>query len=368
MPSSPVDLHGELCDIPSPTVLPASSTTVSNGQRFQPQQQILLYSSDDWEGFIQEWAHSLKAQYTQVARLTGSGDRGIDIAGLADDKGLKGVWDCFQCKHYGHPLTPTTAYPEIGKILWFSFQRYYAAPRRYYFVAPRGCGPKLQNLLLDSEALKDSLIAGWDKYCKDEITDKTSIELAGKFLDYVSAFDFAIFSAKTSLEIIDAHRDTPYFVTRFGGGLPIRPASPTPPTTIAAGESEYVRRLFEIYSEECGEEVQSSDRLLELDNDLLGHLDRQRESFYSAEALRNFARDAVPEGTFEDLQAEVYTGVIDIAQLNHPSSMARLTCVTETASKLALTANGLISVTRIQDRKGICHQLANEKRIRWRKT
>src|SRR2546427_7640705 len=46
---------------------------------------------------------------------------GIDIAGFADDKRLKGVWDNYQCKHYDHALRPGDVWVEFGKVIWYSY-------------------------------------------------------------------------------------------------------------------------------------------------------------------------------------------------------------------------------------------------------
>lgn len=365
MPLNPPDTHSALQDVPHPTGGIASSTAVIHGRSFPPQQQILLYAAEEWEEFIREWVHSQTSNYMKVVRLTGAGDQGIDVAGLTDDAALHGAWDCFQCKHYAAALAPTTAYPEIGKILWYSYLGHYKSPRAYYFIAPKGCGQKLQKLLLGPQKLSSAIISGWEKYCRSALT-ATEVPLEGEFKTYVEAFDFSIFSYRTPLEIIDAHRSTPYYVSRFGSGLPNRPSSTPPPPEIGFEESEYVKRLFEVYSEECGDDVPSSEVLKAKNPRLQSHLDRQREYFYSAEALRNFARDAVPQGTFEDLQNEVFDGVVDIEQASHSSAMTRLNSVTQAASGLSITANGLISVTRVQDRKGICHQLANHNRLRWK--
>src|SRR5262245_20335886 len=123
------------------------------GPQIPPQQRIFLYSANEWEGFIQEWAyHCLKKLYTQVQRFTGSGDLGIDIAGFTDPQKLRGVWYSYQCKHYDHSLQPVDVWPEIGKILWYTFKGEYKVPRRYYFIAPRGVGTLLAKYLADSEA------------------------------------------------------------------------------------------------------------------------------------------------------------------------------------------------------------------------
>ena len=89
--------------------------------------------------------------------------------------------------------------------------------------------------------------------------------------------------------------------------------------------------------------------------------------FYHAESLRNFARDTVPPGTFEELQDEIHAGVVELAVSHHPDAFACVNAVTQAATQLALTASGLINVVKIQDRRGICHELANDDRLTWRK-
>jgi hypothetical protein len=75
----------------------------------------------------------------------------------------------------------------------------------------------------------------------------------------------------------------------------------------------------------------------------------------------------VPEETFVSLQDELFAGVVDVAELGYPNGMERLARVLSTAVALELTSNVLLSVTRMQDRKGMCHQLANVDRLIWRR-
>lgn len=92
---------------------------------------------------------------------------------------------------------------------------------------------------------------------------------------------------------------------------------------------------------------------------------RQRERFYHAESLRNFARDTVPEGTFENLQNEIFHGVIDVCDCSHGDGLARMKATVAQAANISPTSNPLKSVVGVQDRQGICHQLANENRLIW---
>lgn len=310
----------------------------------------------------------LKKVYQQVQRFSGANDRGIDIAGFVDDQKLQGIWDNYQCKHYPHALHPTDAWPEIGKILWHSFKGEYKPPRRYFFVAPRGAGTTLAGYLADAARLKKELIANWDKHCRKKITDTAEIALDGAFATYVNESDFSIFEAKTGLQLIDDHRGCPHHAIRFGGGLPDRPKPDAPPPEIAATESRYVAQLLGAYAEHTKKSVPNIGALKALPKPLREHFGRQRTAFYHAESLRVFARDTVPEGTFGDLQEEIYTGVIDTHDAEHVDGYVKVCAVTKAARELQLTTNPLITRAKPADRDGICQQLTNDERLRWMKS
>jgi hypothetical protein len=357
----------EFAEIPVPmSDAPCTASSVQYGKQLQPQQHILLYSPDEWEIFIQEWVHAQRAKYKQVLRFAGANDMGVDVAGFLDDDGLMGVWHNFQCKHYGDPLTPSTAAGEVAKILWYSFNGQYKPPSAYAFVAPRECGMALKKLLMKPDSLKKYVTDNWERQCANAVTKKQTIVLQGAFAAYVDAFDFSVFGMRTTLEIVDDHRATPYHAVRFGGGLKERPKAPPAPAAVEPSESRYVAQLYEAYGDHLKVPVSSLGDLATR-SELVDNFHRQREFFYHAESLRNFARDTVPEGTFEDLQTEIHSGVIDVEAAPHADGFVRMSQVMQAATALQLTANPLITRLYTQDRKGICHQLANEDRLRWRK-
>ncbi|MBK7491756.1 MAG: hypothetical protein IPI17_06935 [Nitrosomonas sp.] len=360
------DYQLEFKDVPEPRGVSVSSGKIVSGRLIPPQQQILLYSADDWEGFIEEWLHFQKTKSNKVVRFAGANDMGVDVATFVDDKGFQGIWDCYQCKHYNDPLTPKTAIAEIGKIVWHVHMKHITCPRQYYFLAPKDCGMSLKKVLLNKQDLKNKLIEKWDDWCSKSITSKKTISLEGGLGIFINSFDFGIFTFKTALEAIDEHRNTPYFVGRFGGGLPDRPGVTEPPEQPDSSESRYIQQLFEAYGDHKKSNIKGL-RNLQSWPDLEQHYHRQREFFYHAEALRNFARDTVPPGTYDELKGEVYAGVADLESSLHPDAYARLNSVTQAAAQLPLSANGLITVVKVQDKRGICHQLANEGRLLWRK-
>jgi hypothetical protein len=65
------------------------------------------------------------------------------------------------------------------------------------------------------------------------------------------------------------------------------------------------------------------------------------------------------------LQDDIYGGVIDTRDAPHADGYVRVCEVTKAARTLQITANALISCVNPKDRDGICHQLANEDRLKW---
>lgn len=81
--------------------------------------------------------------------------------------------------------------------------------------------------------------------------------------------------------------------------------------------------------------------------------------------MRNFSRDTVPFGVFEDLQEDIFYGVVDICEASHASDMDRLNATMSQAANVIVDASPLSSVTRPRDKQGMCHQLVNENRLNW---
>ena len=193
---------------------------------------------------------------------------------------------------------------------------------------------------------------------------KVTTPQQAKNLDNVSIVVISTAIKDDNVELIEAHSHTGFHAVRFGGGLPSRPDPEEPPAVPATSESRYIRQLLDAYGDHLGSPLQDINALA-AHSTLEQNFWRQRERFYHAEALRNFARDTVPEGTFDNLQDEIFHGVVDVADSTHPNGYERMKATVAQASSVALTANPLASATKSQDRQGICHQLANEDRLKW---
>ncbi|WP_239405830.1 ABC-three component system protein [Frankia sp. Cj3] len=364
--SEPIEIDAQplTSDLPAPS--PEEYVLVQRGMRSSPQlsprQYIHFYSDKEWEQFVLEWADTLHPHYHQVKRLGGTGDHGVDVAGFHTTRKFEGPWDCFQCKHYKDPLTPGDAWPEILKIFVGVLDGHYILPQRYVFMAPKQCGTKLDRLLTSPTKMRAEFLKALDpgKSLSGSL-DSTQLNAVRS---YAGTVDFSIFESADMDSVIEAHSRTKFHSARFGVPLPDRPAGEPPPDQVDAKEARFVQQLLEVYSESYPSTCYTPQNA-SVDLRTRDHFRRQRIAFYSAEALRLFARDSVPDGTFDSLKQNFFDGVIETAERDYPRGWDRLTSVLEATTQLHLSSNILLTRSDPNDRKGICHQLANEDKLRW---
>ncbi len=342
-----------------PTAVTVAPT--SAGSTIVPAIDLLrVFSSGQWEDFTLEWAHSLKSRYRRVDRCGGAGDLGRDVVAFVSED----EWHNYQCKHYKEPLQPNQVVLELGKLCYYLHEKAFSAPTEYYFVAPQGAGNSLSLLFKKPEELRARLIKDWATKCEEHITSTKKVPLAGELLDFVEDFDFSIVSYVPPMDLIEQHAKTRWHAARFPGGLPSRPPAEVPDIDEETFESPYIARLLEAYSDHAGVSLTVAD--LVAYNTLQRHLLRSRERFFHAESLRNFSRDNLPPGQFEDLQGEFFDAVIDtVEDTSHADGFQRVKAATGVAQQLDPTNNALRQVLAVKDKAGICHQLADNERLKW---
>lgn len=360
-PVSP--LHIVLEDLPEPSGNASTSarTTAWRG-RFTPEQYIVAqFDAEEWEQFTLEWAHGFPNPYERVKRMGGTGDEGLDVVGLLSDAGLEGEWDCFQCKYYQDPLQSAETYDELLKIFTGVVKRSYTMPRRYRLVAPRGCVPSMEKLFEQPSKLQEAFIAHVVSRTK---TKKLKPEVSEAVLALARQTDFSRFKSEPLAAIVSQHATTRWHAGRFPVPLPPRPAEGEPSPIVEEHELVYVGRLIEVYQEKYDERIDSIDRIAG-DPRSSEHFERQRIDFHSASALKSFARDAVPSRVIRRFERDIHAAVIDTEQKDHPDGMERLGAVLKAAQDVQLTRTELFNEITVNDRKGMCHHLANEQKLRW---
>lgn len=346
--------------------------------RLEAKDVISHYSPEDWEELIERWVYkkyspnseseSVGAGGYRIERLTGSGDQGVDIGVFKNTEngkgGFNGEWYCYQAKLYKKKLTYSDVLPEIFKVIRHVQAGHYVAPKEYYFVASNGFTPGVKNLLGNSDRLKKRILSDIDKpasYAKGY-----SEAVLKALRTTAKSMDFSIFKTMSRKHLISEDETTTFYISREQSELPKRYYNMKPGPDLSADEGVYVRKLLDIYYEEDESPTPSPFSLDDVPPDNQDHFQRQRESFYSAEDLRLYARESVPSGTYEKLQEDILAGVIETAEDDHDNGMKRLRAVQDKAELMPLDRHEILKSTIIpQDRRGICHQLANEDKLTW---
>lgn len=124
-------------ELAEPVATGVAPLQTSTGTLIPAIEHLRIFSPSQWEDFVLEWAHSIKARYPRVERCGGAGDLGRDVVAFVT-AGQQGPWHNYQCKHYNAPLQPNQIILELGKLCYYAHQGLFTVPDAYYFVAPQG--------------------------------------------------------------------------------------------------------------------------------------------------------------------------------------------------------------------------------------
>jgi hypothetical protein len=150
----------------------------------QYRRALLALDDVQLEQFVRAWV-SKKIGYFSVELLSGPGDRGRDVVGFVTSKLHEAEWHNYQCKQYGGTLPTTEALADIGKIFYYAQQKSFTAPALQYFVAPRGLNRNLQHLFLNPTEFRLRFLSGWDKYCRNSITESFDVPLTPELRAFI---------------------------------------------------------------------------------------------------------------------------------------------------------------------------------------
>jgi hypothetical protein len=355
--------------IPAPAVKKRMSTAeILLGPPVPKIDRLRSFSEDDFEEVVHEWAFGfLNKQYSDVKKMADAGDKGRDVIGFYAD----GASDIYQCKHYKNAIQPSDIWIEFGKLCHYTFIGDYKIPKSYFIVSTEGIGPTLSDILAEPKGINTLLAKAWATYCETKIS-KQPVLLEGAFKKYVDEFDFSIVHEKKTLSLIEEHSKTVYHASRFGGGLTkYRKAIPTAPAELQPREMDYIQQLFEVYSEKTGKAINSLEAI-KLSSGFTDHFNEQRNSFFCAESLEIFSRENFPDSDplpFSELKNDAYSLVSNLLfLLEKEDSFHRLVASVQEVLRNSFVNNPLSVSYEIGplDKTGLCHHLANEKRLRWK--
>ena len=199
-----------------------------------------------------------------------------------------------------------------------------------------------------------------------------SSDMKGKMADLAESGTVAKFLADAFLESLAWPNGAPRSASKRKTE-PSRKDRPLPrlpvPLDIEPQEMPYVDALMRVYGEIEGTHSIGPSNIDSYPNHQK-HFKRQRSDYYAVEALRRGLRDAYEgpdEDQFRALEDEVYDGVIDTYECEYGSGMDRLRhtlkqSVQISADKCFATRD--TSWIGNSEKKGMCHILVNDERIR----
>ncbi|MDF3300904.1 ABC-three component system protein [Streptomyces tropicalis] len=331
--------------------------------RRTPLQQVWFWQPEQWEEFTYEWARMRMAAegYLGVEIIGGSNDRGADVVAFFSDQRLNGEWHCYQCKLYKDELKLSDALPEMLKPFVATVETTRTLPTRYSFVAPR-IHPRLKDIILTPVELKRRFLSYLEERPRPVAALPSATLRAVK--ERVADTDFSMFWAVNLDEILEVYSASPLYGSRFNYPPSGKPAKLVVPPEPNADEARFLEQLLDVYQERFGVHIATVHDAF-THEETGEHIGRQREAFYAAESLRMYARESVPGEAYEDLQSDVLDNLIEVADRDFPSGWGRLQSVLQASGQVQVVASVLISHFKNIERKGMCHQLANEDKLTW---
>ena len=331
-----------------------------------PLERVKSFSDESFEEFIAEWAVAcVRTRYKDVYRIGGAGDKGRDVIAEYED----GTFDYYQCKKYSAQLQPSQYWIEFGKLCYFIYSGDIPMPKKYYIIASHDLSRKMRELIDNKENIREGLIKEWSSKCSKNIIEKKTILLSDELLNFIKAFDFNIIDTYSINTIIEEHRHTNYFYFRFGGNIkPKRNIKIEPPMNIESIEHKYLNKILLAYSENKKQciSIENIDNY----NDLIKDFSRRRQEYYSAESLKRCIRDIfTTDNEFNILKEEMYSGIIDFIQFDFKDGFDKLKKTLHEATKVNLSISRVDNDLHLignEDKKGICHHLANDDLVDWR--
>jgi hypothetical protein len=325
---------------------------------------VLALDDTQLEKFVLDWVNSKTASYVESTRFSGAGDMGRDVVGFLSKNKHEGEWDNYQCKQYANALPTNTAMCEIGKILYFAHQKKFSPPSNYFFVVPKGVNRNLETLIFNPSQFKEKLLSEWNKYCANSIIENTCITLDESLKSFIESYNFSSIHRLKLDDILNDLAVTPVLYKWFGADPGPAPKGTTP-HSIAEDELPYINQLVDAYSQREGV-VFSNHEEVTKHGKHSQHLSMQRERYYDADAFKRFYRDNTDQVTLENLESDIFHGVIDTCETNHTDALERINAVMGQAAQLS-PSGPLAQHARIPVKQGICHHFANEGKVKWKK-
>lgn len=348
---------------PRTAPIPATAQPVSL-TALTPSHVIQHFNADEWEAFVLEALAASEPRYARIERRGGAGDQGRDVIACTANTPHAGPFDLYQCKAYGKAIGLGDVWLELMKLCAFTHRGEYPVPRQYRFAAPHGVTTPLGNLLDNPVMLRRQLIEHWATRNESKAPKGQNFPLTPDLRAYVNRFDFSIVHYRPINELLDLHKKTPHWSTRFKRDYPARPKADAPPSIVQPHEMRYVRQLLDAYGQQVGTTL-ADVTALSSSQTLYQHFHGCRTDFFMADGLNRFYRDQSAEGAFEHVKEQVEQGIRNTVLAPHRNGYYRVCATLSQAAGLALAQTEWCYCVQPGDKSGLCHHLANDDKLTW---
>jgi hypothetical protein len=324
----------------------------------------LILSMDDaeLEQFCRHWVEK-KSGYFEVKRFAGTGDLGRDVAGFLTDQRHDGEWDNYQCKQYRSGVAKSQGLLAIGKVLYWAWKGEFTAPRKFFFVAPKGLARLFDGLVDKPAALKKALLEEWNSVCANAITKKVTIPLDSSLRAFIEAYEF---KSVHSIDIDGVMADPavkPLLIEKFGADPGTYPPAVVP-VDVESAELRYIGELVEAYVERAGTAFSDHQAVL-ADLEHGPDMRRQRDRYFEADAFQKFYRDNTSASVIAGFRKDVEFGVVDTWNTAAPDALARVEAVMKQAGTIT-PAGPLAKYAHASVKQGMCHHFVNDGALSWK--
>jgi hypothetical protein len=323
---------------------------------------ILIMDDTELEQFCRQWVDG-RLGYTEVRRFAATGDKGRDVVGFLTKQRHEGPWDNYQCKQYRKPLSVTEGLLAVGKVLYWASRGEFTAPRKFYFVAPKGLNQKLAALIDKPSEFKQTLLLKWEESCGKKIIKDKSLPLDQALIDAVHNYSFHEIHKITIDELMDDPGTVPLLVNRYGADPGHYPAGAVP-AVVGQDELKYLRAMVDAYSER--ENISFANHEAVFAHATHGpDLRVQRVCYFEADAFQKFYRDNTSPKIIETFRRDIYLGIRDKLKAPTIDALERVEAVMSQAAVVS-PAGPLAKYAYVPVKQGVCHHLVNDDEISWK--
>jgi hypothetical protein len=323
---------------------------------------ILSMNDAELEQFCRAWVER-KSGYLEVKRYAGTGDLGRDVVGFLTDQRHDGEWDNYQCKQYRSGVAQTQGLLAIGKVLYWAWKGEFTAPRRFFFVAPKGLARKLDGLIDKPTELTKALLDNWHTVCAKNITKKATITLDASLRAFIEAYNCKNIHSIDIDQVMADSAVKPLLIEKFGADPGAYPPAVVP-IDVENAEMRYIQELVDAYGERA--KTPFSDHQAILDNEEHGSdLRRQRDRFFEADAFQKFYRDNTSAPVIAGFRKDIHFGVVDGWNAAATDTLARVETVMKQAGTIT-PAGPLAKYAHVPVKQGMCHHFVNDGEMSWK--